>query len=214
MKYYVVSTYVPKWNTVIFMIFNIPTVLYWNQEKFHLHSQFFGIFLTKKQTSVQFTQWRTGCKMNLHYPTPLCNCCTDMYVPRSDGRWYGQKCSANLWRRELLRGSSQREGASSALVVSCVSNILLLFWNTPQEIFKKSHKKRWFLPLRIRLPSIALFPNFRSLWCNYENMQSFHSAVWMVLRWWLVLGSAISSTNDSFNSPHKFCFSGSLTFNP
>ena len=75
--------YVPKWNTVIFIIFNIPTVLYWNQEKFHLHSQFFGIFLTKKQTSVQFTQWRTGCKMNLHYPTPLCNCCTDMYVDAS-----------------------------------------------------------------------------------------------------------------------------------
>ena len=75
--------YVPKWNTVIFIIFNIPSVLYWNQEKFHLHSQFFGVFLTKKQTSVQFTQWRTGCKMNLHYPTPLCNCCTDMYVDAS-----------------------------------------------------------------------------------------------------------------------------------
>ena len=75
--------YVPKWITVIFIIFNIPTILYWNQEKFHLHSQFLGIFLTKKQTSVQFTQWRTGCKMNLHYPTPLCNCCTDMYVDAS-----------------------------------------------------------------------------------------------------------------------------------
>lgn len=79
--------YVPQWNIVIFIIFNNPTVLYWNQEKFHLHSQFFGIFLTKKQTSVQFTQWRTGCKMNLHYPTPLCNCCTDMYVLVASPVW-------------------------------------------------------------------------------------------------------------------------------
>ena len=47
----------------------------------------FWHFFDKKQTSVQFTQWRTGCKMNLHYPTPLCNCCTDMYVLVASPVW-------------------------------------------------------------------------------------------------------------------------------
>ena len=49
---------------------------------------------------------------------------------------------------------------------------LLLFWNTPKEILKKSHKKRWFYSLRqkkMQLPTIAFFPNLSSLWMIQQH---------------------------------------------
>ena len=49
-----------------------------------------------------------------------------MVKARSDGSSLGQKRSADCWERNLLRGSSQREGASSASVVSWVSNFVIV----------------------------------------------------------------------------------------
>ena len=62
------------------------------------------------------------------------------FRPRSDGRWIGPKSSTDLRRRELLRGSSQREGASSASVVSCVSIFVIVLKYTKRDFEKKATK--------------------------------------------------------------------------
>ena len=59
--------------------------------------------------------------------------------PRSDGSWYGPKSPAKWEERRLLRGSSQQEGASSALVVSYVS-IFCYCFKIHQEGFSKNAK--------------------------------------------------------------------------
>ena len=111
-----------------------------------------------------FCKWFLLCGHN------IVQLCKQYYIPqqdqwsRSDGSWLGQKCSADLRRSKLLRGSSQREGASSALVVNCVPNFCYCFEIHQRRFWKNSQNLDFNLWGKMRfLPSFAFCSNFSSL---------------------------------------------------